>query len=360
MIDTIDLIACIILSLTFSTLGIFITFLHIPKSEDLKYYRYSRITLGIAFFIMAFYCAIRPIITSNTDRFTDFSFQMLFYLLFSWLTYSAFLFLIYTERFKRRKFFLDGAIPTVLMLVSAMLGLKFSHLQEINSVIFGVIFGGKCIWMASNCLREYTKCTKDLDNYYENAPDLRWMSILLWITMILSVLTIVHFYVPSTHIIYYPLFIITYFFMTMKMINYLPVRISHLRKESVKSEEEVQEKKKTPTDLKEKLEPSVQKWIEQKKFTHPELTIKDVASEIGTNHNYLSKYINSVQGMTFSTWLHTLRIEESKVHLCAPEKISIEEVGRRVGIPELYNFSRWFKTITGLTPQQFRKSNTNK
>lgn len=360
MVDTINLIGSIILSLVFTSLGIFMVFLHIPKSDDLKYYRYSRLTLGVAFFIFAFYCASRPFIASNTDKFTDFSLQMLFSLVFSWLTYSAFLFLIYAERFKRRKFFLDGIIPVTLMLISVILGLRFPHLQEVNSVIFGVIFGGKCIWMASNCLLEYRRCTRDLDNYYENAPDIRWMNILIWLTMILSVLTIVHFYVKIIHIVYYPLFIVTYFFMTMKMINYLPVRISALRQESVKIEEEVQEKKKLPVDLKDKLEPSVSKWIEQKKYLHPELTIKDVASEIGTNHNYLSKYLNSVLGMSFSTWLHTLRIEESKALLCSADKISIEEVGRKVGIPEIYNYSRWFKAVTGMTPQQYRKSNTQK
>lgn len=356
MTNLINLTVSIILTLTFTSLGIFITFLHIPKSEDLKYYRYSRITLGVAFFIIAFYSAIRPFIQSNTDLFTDFSLQMIFALVFSWLTYSAFLFLIYTERFKRRKFFLDGIIPAGLMIISFLLGLKFPHLQEINSVIFGVIYGGKCIWMASGCIREYRRCTKDLDNYYEDRPDISWMNILLWITMILSVLTIVHFYVKATHIIFYPLFIATYFFMTMKIINYLPVRISKLRQDTVNIEEEVQEKKKQPADLKEKLEPSVLKWIEDKGFLHPELTIKDVASEIGTNHNYLSKYLNSVLGVTFSTWLHTLRIEESKVLLESAERISIEEVGRRVGIPEIYNFSRWFKIVTGVTPQQYRKS----
>lgn len=356
MTDIITLVASIILALTFTLLGIFITFLHIPKSEDFKYYRYSRITLGVAFFIIAFYSAIRPYIQSKTDIFTYFSLQMIFALVFSWLTYSAFLFLIYTEKYKRLKFFLDGIIPASLMVISFLLGLRFPHLQEVNSVIFGVIFGGKCIWMASCCIREYRRCTKDLDNYYDERPDIRWMNILLWITMILSVLTIVHFYVSIIHIIYYPLFIATYFFMTMKMINYLPVRISKLRKESVHDEKEVEEKKKQPADLKEKLEPSVLRWIEEKKFMHPELTIKDVASEIGTNHNYLSKYINSVLGMTFSTWLHTLRIEESKILLCSSERISIEEIGRRVGIPEIYNFSRWFKIVTGVTPQQYRKS----
>ena len=60
--------------------------------------------------------------------------------------------------------------------------------------------------------------------------------------------------------------------------------------------------------------------------------------------------------MTFQTWLNTLRIEESKILLASNEKMSIEEVGIKVGIPQNYNFSRWFKQITDMTPFQYRRT----
>ena len=82
---------------------------------------------------------------------------------------------------------------------------------------------------------------------------------------------------------------------------------------------------------------------------------KDVALELGTNHNYLSQYINNNLNMTFQVWLNTLRIEESKILLSSNEKISIEEVGIKVGIPQNYNFSRWFKVVTDMTPFQYRR-----
>lgn len=59
----------------------------------------------------------------------------------------------------------------------------------------------------------------------------------------------------------------------------------------------------------------------------------------------------------FQIWLNTLRIEESKKILTSGEKISIEEVGIKVGIPQSYNFSRWFRAITETTPYQYRKQN---
>lgn len=341
----------------FCILGLFIFFLHIPKDPDYKYYRYSRYTLGIGFLLLAIYCCILPMVP-DPDEFTKLSFQLFISLVVSWLTYSSFLFIIYAEKFKRRRFFLDGIIPISLMLISALIGLKFPHLQEINSIIFGVIFGFKCLWMGYTCIKEYRRCTKDLENFYDNTPDIKWMYNLIWLCIALSVATIFSFYLKGIFdIIYYVLLLGIYTYLTLKIINYLPVKISRLRHDSVEIDE-VKTERKPGIDLKSKLEEPVNRWISEMKFLEPDITIKDVAMEIGTNHNYLSKYLNSVIGMTFSVWLHTLRIEESKKLLTGAEKLSIEEIGKRVGIPEIYNFSRWFKTITGITPYQYRKANT--
>ena len=80
---------------------------------------------------------------------------------------------------------------------------------------------------------------------------------------------------------------------------------------------------------------------------------------MGTNQSYLSQYINNHLEMTFSVWLNTLRIEESKTLLSSSEKMSIEEVGIKVGIPQNYNFSRWFKIVTDMTPFQYRREILN-
>lgn len=355
-----EIIACLILGISFIILGFFMFFMHIPKSKEFKYYRYSRYTLGTAFLLISLYCFTKTRFNTFGD-YTAFSFHMLFSLLFSWLTYLSFLFIIYVERFKRRQFILDGIIPLIMMLVAASAGLRFPQLQQINSITFGLIFGGKCAWMAYNCVKEYYKVVKNLHNYYEEAPDLKWMHTLLLAAISISILTIISFYVPSIHIIFYPFLLCTYFYMTIKLVNYIPIKISGMRAESVTTDTENKvEKKKDSVDLKEKLEPVINRWVEEKGFVKPNLTIKDVAIEIGTNQNYLSRYINSIEGVTFSVWLHRLRIEESKKLLLSPEKYSIEEVGKSVGISELYNYSRWFKIITEMTPQQYRKQSISK
>lgn len=359
MVEFINQASNVGFALIFAILGLFITLLHIPESDEFRYYKKSRFILGIAYFIMTAYCILR-IFLKNADSYTSLCLQWIASLLISWLTYSSFLAIIYAERYKRKRFFLDGIIPVILMVVLTIIGSNHPQLQHINSVLFGVIFGAKCLWMAYTCFKEYYKVINDLDNYYSDTPDLKWMYTMLWTAAIMSVLTIISFYVQAIHIVYYPLLIIIYVFFTMKVVNYLPVKISGMRQETVEqSDNEVIETKKTGTDLKVKIGPAVEKWINEKGFVKPEISIKTVAQDIGTNQNYLSRYINSIENMTFSVWLNTLRIEESKKILIQNRQKSIEEVGIEVGFPQLYNFSRWFKQVTGTTPYQFRKNNMN-
>ena len=149
---------------------------------------------------------------------------------------------------------------------------------------------------------------------------------------------------------------LAYIYMTLKVVNYLPRKIDEMRAINTKPAETPTEKSLSlkKNGLEEKIGGYVNRWIEEKRYCSPELSIKDVALQIGTNHNYLSQYLNDYLGVTFQMWLNTLRIEESK-NILTSENISIEEVGIKVGIPESYNFSRWFKVVTGTTPLRYRK-----
>ena len=144
----------------------------------------------------------------------------------------------------------------------------------------------------------------------------------------------------------------------MKFMNFMPLKIDKIRHSNTRMEEKpVEAKGERVKDLVDKIGPMVDRWVEEKRFCRADLNIKDVAAEIGTNQNYLSQYLNRYKGVTFQVWLNMLRIEESKLILISGEKISIEEVGVKVGIPQAYNFSRWFKVVTNTTPYQFRKLN---
>ena len=178
---------------------------------------------------------------------------------------------------------------------------------------------------------------------------------------VLYIGTLLVFYIPSFQLVYYIILPFIYIYMVFKLIGFATKKIDNIRRKNVLLEEKPkQEKKVKAADLAEKMAPIVARWVEEKKFCREGLNIKDVAMEMGTNSNYLSQYLNNCLDQTFQIWLNTLRIEESKVLLTSGEKITIEEIGAKVGIPQNYNFSRWFKTITNMTPFQYRKAHSSR
>lgn len=343
----------------FALLGILILSIHLPNKQTFRNYRSARRTLGSAFFTMTFYCTLRVFLHYDHGDYGDFWLLILFSFIFSWLNYATFLFLLDTPRYKTKIFIKDGLYPISLMAIIGVAGTVFHEIQKTVMILFGCLFAAKCLWMFYKCETEYQKCLYELDNFYDNTSDIQWIRTLVWLTFILSISTLLSFYVPPIHYAYDFAAPLIYVYMVIKIINFVPKKIDDIRKDSADLEAAPQpvptEKK---VELPDKIGNLVKQWVDSKKFCRADLTIKDVAKEIGTNQNYLSIYINRTLGMTFQVWLNTLRIQESQKILIEERNLSIEEVGIRVGFPQSYNFSRWFRIVTSTTPFQYRKSNS--
>lgn len=347
-------------AITFGILGIVTLLLNVPKEDGMESYKKARKILGSGLIIMSIYCILRLIYPQHHTIYEDFWILVTVTLLFSWLTYSPLLFLMESPRYLRKRFFIDGVSPTIFLITAGIIGLYHPDIQTEMEILFGIIFGIKCAWMFYTCLKEYNACQNELDNYYDSGTNIRWIKSLIWICLIISISTIVAFYWHTIHFFYYLSIPIVYGYMVFKIVNFTPKKIDDVRKrnETLFEKPEQQEVKPLNRSIIDKVEPLMKKWVESKGFCKADITIKDVAAEMGTNHNYLSQYINNSLEMTFQLWLNTLRIEESKRILIDNRDLSIEEVGAAVGIPQSYNFSKWFKNITMTTPFRYRKENS--
>ena len=344
----------------FSLLGLFTSFTHIPSDSKFSGYRKSRLTLGGAFFFMAAYCVARLFMPSHHADYLNFWLLMTVSLIFVWLNYSAFLFLIDSSYSIRKTFAVDGIVPVSAMFVVGLCGQFFPAYQVMLQYLLGAVFITKCVRMFYVCEREWRKVNEEQQNYYDEDIDITWMRVLVWLTLGLSLCTILGVYIHELHILYGYFAPLVFVYMTLRMVNYLPKKIDdmRLRADSIADAKgkpaptvKPVKSKELPT---EKIAAGVERWIAEKRYCTPELTIKEVAEQIGTNQKYFSQYLNDTLEITFQSWLNTLRIEESK-RILTNENISVEEVSIRVGILQSYNFSRWFKTITGTTPFKYRK-----
>lgn len=346
-------------TLIFGMLGLMTLFLSIPKEKEFDSYRKSRIALGTSLCVIAVYCISRILLENVITPYIEFWLLVTFTLIHSWATYASLLFLLETPRYLRKHFFIDGIVPTSILLISGAIGLLHPSAQNTLIIVFGCIYGIKCVRMFYICHKEYVKCKKELDDYYDESPDISWIRNLMFLSLFMSAITIISFYIPASHLYYYLSIPVIYGYIVYKVLEFVPKKIDAIRAKKLNITQKEEEKAITEKskELSSKIGPMVEKWVEDKLFCKPDLNIKDVAMQMGTNQNYLSSYLNKHLKTNFQLWLNTLRIEESKDLLTNGEKISIEEVGIRVGIPQSYNFSRWFKAITEMTPYQYRKTN---
>ncbi|WP_162341759.1 response regulator transcription factor [Paenibacillus paridis] len=82
-----------------------------------------------------------------------------------------------------------------------------------------------------------------------------------------------------------------------------------------------------------------------------ELTLTDIANEIGMSRSYLSHIFKKTTDDTFNTYLTKVRMEKAKA-LIVEGKLLIYEVADRVGYKNVPYFSTLFKKHTGMNPTQ--------
>ncbi|MBB6669469.1 helix-turn-helix domain-containing protein [Cohnella nanjingensis] len=70
---------------------------------------------------------------------------------------------------------------------------------------------------------------------------------------------------------------------------------------------------------------------------------------------YFGTLFKQATGTTISSYLLRLRIERAK-QLLAQRKLSVEEIGARVGIGDIYYFSKLFKKSEGMSPSRYAAS----
>ncbi|RKN70685.1 helix-turn-helix domain-containing protein [Paenibacillus ginsengarvi] len=88
---------------------------------------------------------------------------------------------------------------------------------------------------------------------------------------------------------------------------------------------------------------------------HEDLSLERVASGLGLTPSYVSRYVKEKTGSNFSDYLNEVRIGKAK-ELLAKSNDPIREVATRVGYVNVTSFIRMFKKMTGLTPSDYRRS----
>ncbi|CAM3102696.1 response regulator [Paenibacillus sediminis] len=87
---------------------------------------------------------------------------------------------------------------------------------------------------------------------------------------------------------------------------------------------------------------------------HEDISLQDIASRFYLSREYISRKFKQQFGVTLSDYLGNIRIEKAKVLLLNPQ-LRISQIAEMVGYQDEKYFSKVFKKIEGITPNDFRK-----
>ncbi|MDP2089445.1 MAG: helix-turn-helix domain-containing protein [Flavobacteriaceae bacterium] len=96
--------------------------------------------------------------------------------------------------------------------------------------------------------------------------------------------------------------------------------------------------------------------VSSKPFLNPNLTLPQLASEIGISSHYLSQIINEKFNINFFDFVNQFRVEEVKAKIIDPkfENYSLLGIALDSGFNSKSAFNRIFKKFTDQTPSQYK------
>lgn len=300
----------------------------------------------------------------------------------AWLNVYAYLRMLCPSEGTRRNMERYGKLVLPVVALVGWAVLYVPALQTVMGWILGALYVAQIVWSLRLCQGEYVKCLKALDSFYDGTMSFSWMRGAINLSVALAAVNLCYFYVPALGV---PLKVANaafYFYFGIRALNWLPMSlyVDGARKAAQEVDGPVAEDctagstacetgvsgaipqvevaqadgARKPLPAEGRVRAAVDAWVTGGGYLRPSLTLPDVADEVGTNTKYLSTYLNKSLGLSFQTWLNTLRVGRARELLSENPSLSVAQVSRMVGIRESYNLSRWFRQVYGFSPKQWR------
>ena len=104
-----------------------------------------------------------------------------------------------------------------------------------------------------------------------------------------------------------------------------------------------------------------QLMVKEAYYLHPNITISDVAREVGSCRTYVSNYINQQLGCSFSDYVNQLRVSHAKMLIIQHDRHGssgkLSTIATDAGFSGEQSFYRNFRKFTGMTPAAWLETN---
>ncbi len=218
------------------------------------------------------------------------------------------------------------------------------------SAIYGIYYA---VWTLVEIPR-YHQRLRERFSYDENI-NLKWMRIIM-----LSFFAILSLWVIDSLIVNLYLEVL---YMIGSMVIWMFICYFLYKHESVVSELEEQPAKDDIAEASQMADDSIGAKIEKlfivdKVYLNPKLKLSDVASMIGSNRTYVSKYFNREKSSSFYDYVNNLRIEHA-CRLLTTSSDKLDRISFESGFCSLATFYRVFSKVKHCSPIDYRNNNSN-
>lgn len=371
MIHSPYILLSLISSIALFSYGIHLLAGYVPRQEEARPYLASRRVLAGAYFALALPQLYEVLME---DRLGHLNLVGCFTLTVA--AWQAFLFTSTLLVLVNPGFITWRKLAAHLGCITAGSALLLTAFFRMPPVAYRVVYAlslaayiGQLVYYIFLFRTQYRTCLRRLSDYYDEDEDKRlgWIRQYFYLALAIGVMAVFAGMLPK---VYFCLFIVAYtlyyVYFAIKYCDYMALFSYVLRAVAAPAAAAVPTEEATPETCgtepgkpKEfvadsRLEERIQQWIADKKFTQTDVTIGDVAEELGMNRSYFSRYLNTQKNTDFRNWRTRLRIEEaSRLLLIYPDK-SLANIAEEVGISDTSNFRKHFIDIKGITPQEWR------
>ncbi|HEY1060478.1 MAG TPA: AraC family transcriptional regulator [Daejeonella sp.] len=246
----------------------------------------------------------------------------------------------------------DPATPSEL---PHYLGFIFRYFSIVQIIIY---------WILSfRLIASHTRNIRLIASTIESI-DLFWIKQLLFGTLLLTVIRIVSYnggLISLINPVLYCLGIFFIAFFSLRQGIIYPVTAAELP-EITSMLKRNNNRERLSTDQVNELKSKVVLILEERKlFLDPSLTLADLSREVGIGIHELSYIINNGLNKNFYNLINEMRVEEAKKILLS-EKIKYSDmigIAIEAGFNSKTTFNTTFKKLTGQTPTDFVRSNSN-
>lgn len=87
-------------------------------------------------------------------------------------------------------------------------------------------------------------------------------------------------------------------------------------------------------------------------------SVDDLSKAIGISSQYLNRIFQKEYGVSTLTYIQKKKVTHAQ-QLLTSTKLSVEDIAESMGYSSVYSFSRFFKSVTNISPAKYRREHTD-